>query len=153
MATVPVSLRALPLLLLHHFYSFLEKFRSPPYLLGGKHWLSSLSSTWQHKYLNPKIFKDLLPLVMQHFHFTDDKTEVQRWNPLAPSSRLFKLLPNGSVSTQSASLVVMGCSREKGSRWVRSSVRTPSFSNSIPVKMVNLYVIFNLHLYNWGTWC
>lgn len=44
------------------------------------------------------------------------------------------LLPNGSVSTQSASLVIMGCGKEKGSHHVGSSVPTPSFSSITPVK-------------------
>ena len=85
---------------------------------------------------------------MQHFHFADDKIEVQRWNCLAPIFRFFKLLPNGSVSTQSASLVIMGRGKEKGSHQVGSSVPTPSFSSITPVKKVKLYtghtVVFHL---------
>lgn len=69
------------------------------------------------EYLNPKASYHFL---IQHNHFTGDRIEVQRWNPLAPGPILFNLLANRSVSTQSASLVVMGLSMEKGSHGVKS---------------------------------
>lgn len=73
MATVLFSLLALPLLIFHHFYSFLETFKSPLTFLGWNIGWVVLAAPDSIEYFNPKTS---FHSVIQHSHFTDDKIEV-----------------------------------------------------------------------------